>query len=55
MATTKDAKKAKPKRKNFSSFNKKAAFKQLKIDELMPWSFAITLLPRAARSAQTPL
>jgi hypothetical protein len=49
MATTKDSKKStkqsKPKRKNFSSFNKKAAFKQLNIDELMPWSFAATPIP----------
>ena len=33
---------AKPKRKNFSSFNKKEAFKQLKIDELTPWTFSAT-------------
>jgi hypothetical protein len=33
------SKKAKPKRKNFSSFNKKEAFKQLNINELSLWSF----------------
>jgi hypothetical protein len=46
MATTKDSKKkSKPKRKNFSSFNKKEAFKQLNINELTPWSFTAPPIP----------
>ncbi|MEB3295403.1 MAG: hypothetical protein VKJ24_19790 [Synechococcales bacterium] len=35
----------KPKRKNFSSFNTKEAFKQLNLDELTPWSFTVTPIP----------
>ncbi len=41
----KSAKKSKLKRKNFSSFNKKTAFKQLNIDELTPWSFTASPIP----------
>lgn len=35
----------KTKRKNFSSFTKKEAFKQLNLDELTPWSFTATPIP----------
>lgn len=35
----------KRKRKNFSSFNKKEAFKQLNLADLQPWSFAATPIP----------
>jgi hypothetical protein len=45
MATTKDLKKIKPKRKNFSSFNKTTAFIQLNIDELISWSLPATPIP----------
>ncbi len=45
MTTNKDSKKSKPKRKNFSSFNKETAFIQLNIDELISWSLPVTPIP----------